>query len=154
MKKYLYSVLFLSLALVPVVGAETPGLIVSDAWVRALPPGQPNTAAYMTITNPGAVAVIITGASTEIADRAEIHWTREVDGLQRMEQLPQLQLAPGQSVTLAPGGTHLMLLGLKQMPAPGENVQLCLQLAQGAEVCATAAVRKSAAGGSSHHHQH
>jgi copper(I)-binding protein len=72
-----------------------------------------------------------------------------------MVQLEQLELAPGQVLALAPGGTHLMLLGLDHMPAPGDVVPLCLQLAAGDQVCTAADVRKSAAAPSSHdHHQH
>jgi copper(I)-binding protein len=135
--------------------AEPVAVAISGAWVRALPPGQPNTAAYLTVTNAGAAAVSIVGARAPIAERAEIHTTREVDGLQRMVQLEQLPLAPGESLTFVPGGTHLMLLGLKQMPAPGDEVDLCLLLAEGAEVCTVATVRRSAGGEQTHdHHQH
>jgi len=121
--------------------------------VRALPPTQANTAAYMVIENNGAAAVTIVGASSELAGRVEIHTTREVDGLQRMVQLEQLELAPGQRLELAPGGTHLMLLGLEQMPVAGQRVPLCLQPAAGGEVCVSAEVRTDG-GSSSHEHHH
>lgn len=137
------------------VAAEPAGLALVDAWVRALPPGQPNTAAYLTATNGGATAVTIVGASAAIAGEVQIHTTREVDGYQRMEQLTELQVAPGQSLAFAPGGAHLMLLGLTHMPVPGDEVLLCLRLAAGGEVCTTAGVRKSAGDEPSHeHHQH
>jgi copper(I)-binding protein len=147
------------LAFIPVspacLAAEPAGLSLTDAWVRALPPGQPNTAAYLIATNRGAAAVTIIGASAAIAGEVQIHTTREVDGYQRMEQLTELQVAQGQSLAFAPGGTHLMLLGLTQMPAPGDEVRLCLQLAAGDEVCTLADVRKSAGAEQSHeHHQH
>jgi len=155
LKRLFHAALLLSLAPLLAVAAEPAALTLEGAWVRALPPGQPNTAAYFTATNSGAVAVTIVGASAAIAASTEIHTTREVDGLQRMEQVAQLQLAPGQSLPFAPGGTHLMLMGLAQMPAPGEQVQLCLELAGGAQVCTLAEVKKSAGNGQSHeHHQH
>jgi hypothetical protein len=151
----LHAALLLSLAPLLAVAAEPAALTLEDAWVRALPPGQPNTAAYLTATNSGAAAVTIVGASAAIANTTQIHTTREVDGLQRMEQVAQLQLAPGQSLVFAPGGTHLMLMGLAQMPAPGEQVRLCLELAGGAQVCTLAEVQKSAGNEQSHeHHQH
>ncbi len=135
------------------VAAQDPKLEFEDAWVRALPPFQPNTAAYLTLVNRGEVAVAIVGASSNVAEKVELHTTRKVDGLMRMEQLQGLAVAPGERVILAPGGTHLMLLGLAYMPAPGDDVQLCLQLATGGEVCTTAEVRT---GGDtldhSHHH--
>ncbi len=155
LKRLLYAALLLNLAPLLAVAAEPAGLSLEGAWVRALPPGQPNTAAYLTATNRGAAAVTIIGASAAIAGTTQIHTTREVDGLLRMEQVAQLQLAPGQSLVFAPGGTHLMLMGLAQMPAPGEQVRLCLELAGGAPVCTLAEVKKSAGNEQSHeHHQH
>jgi hypothetical protein len=127
---------------------------ISDAWIRALPPTQPITAAYLTISNPGSLPVTVTGASTDIAGRVEIHTTREVDGLMRMEQLQQLDLPPASEVILSPGGTHLMLLDLKRMPAAGEAVSLCLQLSSAGPVCTEAIARKSADTGGGHQHHH
>ncbi len=130
-------------------------VIVSEAWVRALPPGQPNTAAYLVVANTGDVPVTIVGASSPIAGTVEIHTTREVDGYQRMEQLEQVQVGAGQRAEFAPGGAHLMLLGLSAMPVPGDEVRICLQLASDDELCTLAAVRKSAGSDKTHqHHQH
>ncbi|RLA45004.1 MAG: copper chaperone PCu(A)C [Gammaproteobacteria bacterium] len=126
---------------------------LTDVWVRALPPTQTNTAAYLTVINRGDTGVTITGASADdLADKVEIHTTREIDGYMRMEQLRDLSVAAGQSVQLAPGGTHLMLLGLARMPLSGETVQLCLELATGEEVCAVAEVRKTVAAQQTHNH--
>lgn len=155
MKKIQTAMLVIGLAAMTAVAAEPNTVTVSHAWVRALPPGQANTAAYLTISNPGEALLTVVGASTELADKVEFHTNREVDGYQRMVQLEHLELAPGQVLALTPGGTHLMLLGLDHMPAPGDKVSLCLQLAAGNEVCTSADVRKSAAEQSSHdHHQH
>ena len=134
---------------------QSSTMVLADAWVRALPPTQTNTAAYVTVTNPGKVAIMITGASTGLAQQVQIHTTREIEGYMRMEQLQNLPVAPGESVQLAPGGTHLMLLGLSRMPMPGETVHFCLELATGEEVCTDAPVRKSAAAQKADdHHQH
>jgi len=139
--------------LAPVAAAEPDeALELKSAWVRALPPFQPNTSAYLTLVNSGEAAVAIVGASSDVAEKVEIHRTREVDGLMRMEQLDGLALAPGDQLELAPGGTHLMLLDLAYMPAPGDEVRLCVQLASGGEVCTVADVRKSAEAQGHQHH--
>ena len=143
----------LSLAFSLGAAAETP-LVIDGAWVRALPPTQPNTAAYLTIENPGASSVDIVAARSAIAERVQIHTSREVDGYMRMEQLAKLEVPAGQSLELAPGGIHLMLLGLKAMPRPGEQVQLCLVTASGDEVCLDAPVRKAADEDGHEHHHH
>ena len=127
-------------------------IVLSDAWVRALPPVQKVTAGYLTVTNAGNAAVTITGGSAELAGALEIHTTREVNGMMRMEPLPELVVPAGGSVALSPGGTHLMLLGLERMPAPGESVKLCLTAADGATACTPAEVRQAAP--EHDHHSH
>ena len=132
-------------------------LDTENAWVRALPPGQPNTAAYLTLVNRGEAVVVVESASANVADKVEIHTTRSADGLVRMEQLQSLEVAPGERLALSPGGTHLMLLGLEAMPVTGDTVQLCLQLSSQSEVCTSADVRKSSDTSDSQngqHHQH
>ncbi|MDX1735805.1 MAG: copper chaperone PCu(A)C [Halioglobus sp.] len=144
-------ILLLCLALLPLSSVAEPPLEISAAWVRALPPTQPNTAAYLTLRNGGERELVVVGASADVAGRVEVHHTRQVDGLMRMEQLQRLPVAPGATVKLEPGGAHLMLLDLQRMPAPGDEVRLCLQLASAEEVCTVAAAHKSGPAGHHHH---
>lgn len=125
---------------------------LADVWVRALPPTQTNTAAYLTVINRGETGITIVGGSADLAGKVEVHTTREIDGYMRMEQLESLSVPAGQSVQLAPGGTHLMLLGLARMPLSGDTVRLCLELAAGGKVCTIAEVRKTAGGQQTHDH--
>jgi len=137
--------------------AQELAVDISAAWIRALPPTQKVTAAYLTLTNHGADAITVVGGRSDIAKAVEVHTTREVDGYVRMERVKEVSVAPGQSVALEPGGMHIMLLGLARMPTVGEKVRLCLSLARGQEVCAMATTQKSqvsadAAADHSHHH--
>ena len=119
-----------------------------------MPPFQPNSAGYMTISNNRETAIAIVGASSNVSKKTEIHTTRQVDGLMRMEQLDGVVLAPGERLELAPGGTHLMLLGLEYRPVEGDDIELCLHLVTEETLCTLAEVRKSAsssAGGHEHH---
>ena len=116
-----------------------------------MPPGSPGTAGYLRVVNAGDTAVVITGASSDIAGRAEIHETVERDGMLRMAPLPRLELAPGAQAMLEPGGRHLMLMDLASMPGEGDTVQVCLQLAAGGERCADAEVKRGNGGGHHHH---
>ncbi len=133
-------------------GTLAGDLVLSDAWVRALPPVQRVTAGYLTVTNNGAAAVTITGGSAELAEALEIHTTREVNGMMRMEPLPELVVPAGGSVSLAPGATHLMLLGLERMPTPGETVNICLTTTGGDSACTSADVRQGPP--DDNHHAH
>ncbi len=133
--------------------AEPAAVTISDAWVRALPPTQRNTAAYLQVHNPGAAPVRITGGSTALAEAVEIHESVSEDGIMRMRQLQALSLAPGETRELAPGGVHLMLLGLERMPAPGDTLSLCLTVEGADPVCSDAPVRRDMGdAGHAHHH--
>jgi copper(I)-binding protein len=133
---------------------QESGLVLENAWVRALPPSQPNTAAYLTLVNRGDTAVGIVSASSEIARKVEMHTTRMIDGYMRMEQLHKLALAAGERVEFVPGGAHLMLLGLTFMPEPGDLVQLCVKLLTGEEVCTEAETHKASPDSPAQDHSH
>lgn len=126
--------------------AESTGpLVLEDAWVRALPPTQRVTAAYLRVTNPGATPVRITGAEAAGAGRAALHDSVETDaGMARMQPVPSLPLGPGASVTLAPRGLHIMLMDLERMPQPGASLRLCLLTSDGGRSCTDARVRRGA----------
>ncbi len=100
--------LALCLALVgsPALGAVT----FENAWIRAPLPSQSVTAGYCDIANNGAQPVAIVGFSGSV--RVEMHETTHEDGMVRMRPLQSLNVAPKATVSLAPGGKHLMLFGL------------------------------------------
>jgi copper(I)-binding protein len=106
--------------------AEPPA--VSDAWIRATPPGARTGAAYLTITSRGAGDRLL-GATTRAAAAVEIH-THVVEGaMSRMVRLPDLDLPAGEPVKLEPGGLHLMLLELDAPLAAGTTVTVTLEFA-------------------------
>ena len=107
--------------------AQAADLSIDQAWVRALPPTQTTTAGYLRIRNTGSEDRVLVGASSPVAGAAEIHTTAEVDGMMRMQRLPRVLVPAGSEVKLEPGGMHMMLFRVGRMPAPGEQVELCLQ---------------------------
>lgn len=125
-------------------GPRMEGPRIEGAWVRAMPPGQRVTAAYMRIVA-GQEAVLVRGVSSPIGD-AELHETQTIDGRARMRALDALELAAGASVTLAPGGRHIMLMGLAQTPREGDSVRLCLDTDRGT-ICTEASVRRAPVSG-------
>jgi len=135
----------------PVPDAGETGIEFSNAWVRAVPPFQPNSAAYLTLINHRDTAIAITGARSSVAKKTELHTTKMDGGVVRMEKLDGLAVAPGEEVALAPGGTHLMLMGLAFRPVPGDEITICLQLVTEEEVCTVAEVLKSAPSASPDH---
>jgi copper(I)-binding protein len=106
-------------------------VIVEDAWIRGLPPGVPNASAYMTLTNTGTEAVVLTGATSPIAGSVMLHGTMNHDGVLHMMQLESAAIPAGAELKLESGGMHLMLTELKAAPTPGTEVELILQFADG-----------------------
>ncbi len=89
-------------------------------------------AGYMTLVNEGAAPVALIGARADAAAKVELH-TTEVDaqGVARMIEQTRIEIAPGETVSFAPGGLHVMFMGL---PAPlklGDKVEAELVFDQG-----------------------
>jgi periplasmic copper chaperone A len=126
--------------LVSVAGAQAPGLVAQDAWVRATP-GTDMAAAYLTLRNVSTNPITVTGVQSPVAGMAMIHETKIQGGQSQMRPHEQLVVAPGKTVKLEPGGLHVMLHDLKQPLMVGQNVPLVITLAGGGTLQVTAAVR-------------
>jgi len=114
---------------------------VDDAWVRLSPPVADSTAAYATIHNNTDTAITLTGATSSIASKTELHSMDMSKGTMHMIKLDTLTLAAHDTITLAPGKKHLMLMGLHQPIHAGDNVELRLMRANGATIIIQAPVR-------------
>ncbi len=137
--------------------ARAQTVTVEQPWARATAEHAENGAAYATLT--AGTADRLTGASTPVAAKVEVHEIVHDNGVMRMRELESgLPLEPGKKVTLAPGGYHLMLTGLKQQLKPGESFPLTLNFAT--EPAVTVTVTVAAAGASAaptsmdHMHMH
>jgi len=108
------------------LAAEPPA--VTNAWVRATPPGARTAAAYLTMTSPAGGDRLV-GASTPAAGAVEIHTQVAEGGVSRMARLAELELPAGEAVRLEPGGLHLMLIDLAMPLEPGAKVPLSLRFA-------------------------
>ncbi|MCC4265243.1 copper chaperone PCu(A)C [Oceanimonas baumannii] len=110
------------------------GLHIDHPWSRPAPPMAANGSAYLVINNHGKGGDVLLGAESPVAERVEIH-THIMDGdMMKMRQLKNLPVPAGETVTLAPGGHHLMLMGLKQAPKEGERFPLTLHFEQAGQV--------------------
>jgi periplasmic copper chaperone A len=114
-------------------------LLIEDAWVRQVP-GSDVAAAYLTLRNTGATPVSVTGIESPLAGSAMIHETKVEGGMSRMRPQSTLVVPPGQTVKLAPGGMHIMLMDVRPLTV-GQSVPLVLKLADGTRVRVDAQVR-------------
>ena len=131
MKKSLHvSLIFILLNLFSSVYAHQQ-VSVDHAWVRSAPPGADVLAAYMIIKNDSEETRVLTEVSSSMFNRIEIHRTEMHEGMMKMIPQESLPIPGGGSVTLEPGGFHLMLIGPKSVPLEGEEVDLLLQFSNG-----------------------
>ncbi len=126
--KPLAHLLLLSTLSAPCFAADVS---VNDAYARAVPPGQPNSAAFMQITNNGDTAVTVTGASSSVSSVTELHTHIQDQGVMRMRRIDGIELPAGETVSLQPGGLHVMLIGLEKNLAEGDSVNLTLEFSDG-----------------------
>jgi periplasmic copper chaperone A len=111
----------------PAVPAEaTKSVKVADAWVRAPAPGQKTASAYVELTSDFQAALVAVGSAA--AGSVEMHSSTVEGGVMRMRALPRIELPAAQTVRLAPGGMHLMLIDLKEPLKPGDKVPLVLSV--------------------------
>ena len=90
-----------------------PKHVVTQAWSRATPGGSKVAGGYLTIENKGPAPDRLLSASTDAAKKVEIHEMTVNDGVMTMRPVESgLPFAPGHTVKFAPGGHHLMIIGL------------------------------------------
>ncbi|HEX2525389.1 MAG TPA: copper chaperone PCu(A)C [Geminicoccus sp.] len=102
-------------------------LEIGHPWTRATMKGQPSAAAYLTVTNHGTAPDRLVAVASPVARAAELHSMSMDNGIMKMRALPEgLEIPPGGTVDLAPGGLHIMLVGPSQTLAEGSRVPLSL----------------------------
>jgi copper(I)-binding protein len=120
--------------------ATTP--VISDAWVRPPIGADRPAAGYLTITNPGAAAETLVGVTSPIAMSCQIHESSmDSSGMAGMHPIDRLEIPAGGTVTLAPGGYHLMLMESRAMTV-GSTVELRLEFEQAGTIVVQAEVRE------------
>jgi copper(I)-binding protein len=128
--------------------APAAGRVVTEAgWTRAMPAGATVSAGYLRIRNTGSAADRLVKASSSAARSVELHETSMVDGDMQMRQIELLELAPGAVADLAPGGMHLMLIGLTKPLKVGDVITVTLQFERAGRVKAQLRVRPIGATG-------
>lgn len=108
--------------------------MIEKAWARASIGMNRPGAAYMNIRNAGDVAVQLTGLKTALAMMPELHLTTtRADGVSTMEPAGDISIPPGETVALAPGGLHIMLIKLQEPMVKGETFGLTLSFSDRGE---------------------
>lgn len=120
--------------------AGAQGVSVSDAYARATPPSARTGAAFLTLHG-GAAEDRLIAAESPLAARAEIHAAvADEKGVVGMRKIAESTIPAGGRVVFAPGGPHVMLIGLREPLKAGETAPLILRFASGAEVAVEAPI--------------
>ena len=131
-------VLGLLLLAASATAAPAGDIEIQHPWVRATPKGASVAGGYATIVNHGSVADRLVGASLPMAPKGEVHEMSMSNGIMHMARLPDgLAIAPGATVSLTPGGYHLMFVKPTVQLKVGQSVTGSLMFARAGKVTVT-----------------
>ena len=105
---------------------------VSDAWARASVLASRPVASYLTIES--AVEDRLLGVTTPVAGHVMIHAVEKDGDVSRMKHIETLEVPTGERITLAPGGMHLMLMGLQDKLSEGTTFPMTLNFENAGEI--------------------
>ncbi len=110
-------------------------LKISAPWARATPKGASVGGAYLTVTNMGSTSDRLVGGVSAVAKQVQVHEMKMVKGVMEMRPVAGgLEIKPGQTLTLKPGGFHLMFVGLKRPLKQGDHFKVMLDFAKAGKV--------------------
>jgi copper(I)-binding protein len=101
---------------------------IASPWARATPKGASAGAGYMTITNKGTAPDRVSCVSDDASAQCQIHSMTMEDGVMKMRPVEGgLEIKPGETITLQPGGYHVMFVGLTHALEQGKTVDVKLK---------------------------
>jgi periplasmic copper chaperone A len=109
-------------------------LTIETPWARATPKGAEVGAGYLTIRNDGASADRLTAIAADFAT-AQLHEMSMANGVMKMREVAGgLEIPAHKTVTLKPGGYHLMFMDLKHPLAKGQTFKATLTFEHAGQV--------------------
>lgn len=111
---------------------EATGLTLSDTWMRVIVPSRP-AAGYFTLKNESDRTYVLTGASSPACGSIMLHESKG----DQMVMLPDVTVAPGESVSFAPRGKHLMCMMPSADLKPGGTTEVTLSFQDGSTLTGT-----------------
>lgn len=115
---------------------------VIEPHVRAVPPGQKISAAFLQLENSSNAMHSIVAASSPVADVVELHSHVHENGMMKMRRIASIDIPAKGKTVLKPGGLHIMLIGLKQKLQLDQKIPLTLEFADGSKKTIEAPVKK------------
>ena len=114
---------------------QAGSLQITGVWARATPKGAQVGGGYLKITNNGNALDRLVGGASPIAGKFELHEMSMSGGVAKMRELANgLEIKPGETIELKPGGYHVMFVGLKQPLERGKPFTATLQFERAGKV--------------------
>jgi copper(I)-binding protein len=120
---------------------DAEDLLIEQAWIRWLPANLP-AGGYLTVANHGDQPVVLVGASSPDYATIGLHRSVITDGVDNMQPVKQITVAPHSTLNFGATGYHLMLMMPVRPVAPGDRVPITLQFADGRRQVVDFEVRK------------
>lgn len=115
--------------------AKLGSLVLTDGYLKAMVPGQPVGGGFVTIRNDGKEPDKLVSISTPLSTRGELHEMSMQGSIMKMRKVPDdFAIAPGQTLTMEPGGYHLMFMGMKMPFKAGDTVTVTLTFEKAGKV--------------------
>ena len=128
-------------------------LTLSKTWTRATPPKAKAGGGFVEIVNSGTEGDRLVSASSDVAAKVEIHEMAVTDGVMKMRKMETgIEIPAGETVTLKPGGLHIMFMGLNQSFEEGTTVPVVLTFEKAGDVAIDLDVAKMGAKTMEHGH--
>lgn len=135
MKKHLITALISLAALSPQLGhaKDADAIVISNPYIKEVPPNTPATAAFMTLSNSSEHDIYLTAVQTQAAEKAELHTHTHENGVMRMRQIESIKVPAHGQVELKPGGLHIMLIHPTLTLKSGDQVTETLTFKDGSQ---------------------
>ncbi|MCW8929001.1 MAG: copper chaperone PCu(A)C [Gammaproteobacteria bacterium] len=115
---------------------------IIDPYVRAVPPGQTVSAAFLQLENSSGNTHYIVNASSPVSKVVELHSHVHENGMMKMRQVESIEIPANGKTVLEPGGLHIMLIGLHDTLKIDQKVAITLEFKDGSSQVIEAPVRK------------
>jgi len=132
----------MAMALALFIPAAQAEVTVNNPWVAEAPPTAMALAGFMTLENSDAVDRKLVRADAPGFDRVELHRSMEVDGVHQMKRQDAIVVPANGTATLAPGGYHVMLIGVQEPRRAGDEIPITLVFEDGEEMTVSVPVKR------------
>lgn len=113
---------------------EDKTITFSTPWIRLLPPTVMHTAAYVTIDNSSNKPDTLLNVTSTVVNSLSVHQTKNVDGMMKMLSADNLQIPAHGKIALAPGGYHIMLMGLESSLVENQEITMTFEFKNAGEI--------------------